>query len=84
MTTAPVNEPQFSQDQAVRVKEEGTTDAPPRSARGKAGVIEAYAGWFGTGSTFPVKTVHHQYFVRVDDHPLPHVITEDWLEPAQN
>ena len=82
MTLASVNEPQFSQGQAIRIKAEGATDSPPPLARGKSGRIEGYAGWFGSGSTLPIRSVHHQYFVRADGET--HLIMEDWLEPAPN
>ncbi len=78
-----MNQPQFGKGDRVRVKDEDQidflSDPPPDDAFGKRGTVEMYGGWFGSGSVFPIRYVHHNNVVRIDGVGL-RLVNEDWLE----
>jgi len=79
-----MNDPSFQLRTPVRVKEEGKSNGPRQDSRGKPGSVEGYAGWFGTGPTYPVEAVTHTYLIIMDDEALPiALVNEDWLEQIE-
>lgn len=82
-----MNEPTYSSGQRIRMRkpepfERPRSQPPDAGLIGKLGVVEAYGGWFGSGSTYPVRFVTHNYIIRLDGADKAILMNEEWLEPA--